>query len=126
MASKPLYSAIPFIALCLFLVLCLATVKGCEHIAGAAEAATEPYRVLLVFSDPQCKYCVRDKPIVDSMRGKIDMIFFGWKDRYSVKYYKVRSVPTYILESMTDDGFLEETWRTNSAAVARKRLGLAP
>lgn len=117
---------------CLFLlpVLCVIIVQGCERSARAGEPVPEPesYSVLLVFSDPRCGACKRDKPIVDDMRGKVDMIFFGWGDRDAVKHFGVSCVPTYIL--LTAEGappaVLGEMWRTHSATVARDRLGLSP
>ena len=120
----------------LLLTLCLLRLLSTEALygkqSGAGEAVSEPakpYVVLLVFHDPRCGACKRDEPIVDSMRGKVNMISLGWKDRDDVKQFKVRSVPAYILLTVayTDDGYgiMEETWRTHSAAVARDRLGLA-
>ena len=107
-------------ALCLILSL-----PGCsKQSVGAREVASEPAEpdvLLLVFHDPKCEACKKDEPIVDSMRGKVDMVFFGWGDRELVKHFNVRRVPTYILIT---DGETGETWRTYSAANARDRLGL--
>lgn len=109
--------------------LCLLPLQGCKQSVRAGENVSEsskPYVLLLVFTDPRCGACRRDKPIVDSMRGEVNMIFLGWSDRDRVKHYNVRRVPTYIL--LTDEGYgrLVETWRTRSAAVARDRLGFSP
>lgn len=84
-------------------------------------APAKPYTVLLVFADPRCGDCIRDEPIVDSMRDGIHIIFYSWRDRYMVESYNVRRVPLYVLSS----DFVE-IWRTNSAVEARDRLGLAP
>ncbi len=90
-----------------------------------AVSESEPSRVLLVYHKEGCRACERDKPIVDSMLGKVNMTMLSWdgSDRASRRVYRA---PTYILLTESKYGHMEETWRTYSAMYAREWLGLTP
>lgn len=110
----------------LLAMLCLLILQGCKQSVGREEAvyASEKYHpILLVFHDPSCGACKRDKTLVDLMRKKVDVLVLSWSNDSMIMAYNIRKVPTYVLLYDYGRGRRIEAWRTRSATIALKLLG---